>query len=69
MLLQYNYFTYIETCKTATLQIAQISKSYNKETIMTSNTNYLYKLNYINAPMLSLYLKEINQVKTGNSAK
>ena len=50
-------------------KIAQISKSYNKETIMTSNTNYLYKLNYINAPMLSLYLKEINQVKTGNSAK
>jgi len=32
---------------------------------VTSNTNYLYKLNYINAPMLSLYLKEINQVKTG----
>lgn len=36
---------------------------------MTSNTNYLYKLNYINAHMLSLYLKEINQVKTGNGTK
>lgn len=36
---------------------------------MTSNTNYLYKLNYINAPMLSLYLKEIKQGQINNNVK
>ena len=36
---------------------------------MTSHTNYLYKLNYINAPMLSLYLKEIKQAQTDNKVK